>query len=269
MIILLYGSDSYRRQRKLNKIVEEYKQKHSNMSLEGFDLEEDGEFERLKDFAGQMSIFDIKKLAVLKNISEADSDKMKEFLKNYLTSENLTILISENSIPDEFENLLKKALLTEKFDELNVEKLKFFAQKEIQNRGVLISDSALNLLARNFKGDTWGFMNELEKLILWRTNGKMEIDVSDVKNMGDYSYEAPNIFDFINSIARNSSPSQKIVNLEKLLLGQEEPAKVFNFMASSRYLSRDLVKKLADCDVLVKSGKLDYEDVFLDLALNN
>ncbi|MFA5098801.1 MAG: hypothetical protein WC461_01100 [Candidatus Paceibacterota bacterium] len=269
MIILLYGPDSYRRQRKLNKIVEEYKQKHSGMSLENFDLEEEGEFERLKDFAGQMSIFDTKKLAVLKNISEADSDKIKEFLKNYLNSENLTILISENSVPDEFENLLKKAFLTEKFDELNAEKLKFFAQKEIQNRGVLISDPALNLLVRNFKGDTWGFMNELEKLILWRAGNKTEISASDVKNMGDYSYEAPNIFDFINSIARNSSPSQKIVNLEKLLLGQEEPAKVFNFMAASRYLSRDLVKKLADCDVLVKSGKFDYEDVFLDLALDS
>jgi len=48
----------------LNKIVEEYKQKHSNISLERFDLEEEGEFERLKDFASQMSIFGSKKMAV-------------------------------------------------------------------------------------------------------------------------------------------------------------------------------------------------------------
>lgn len=268
MIILLYGLDSYRRQRKLNKIVEEYKQKHSNISLERFSLGEEGEFERLKDFAGQMSIFGINKLAILKNISEVEPEKIKEFLKNYSDSESLTILISEDFVSGEFENLLKKAFLTEKFDELNAEKLKFFAQKEIQNSGVLISDSALNFLAQNFKGDTWSFMNELEKLILLKSQANTEISISDVKNAGDYFYEAPNMFDFINSVVRNLSPKQKIVNLEKLLLGQEEPAKVFNFMASSRYLSKDLVKKLADCDVLAKSGKLDYEDVFLDLALN-
>ncbi len=275
MIIFLYGLDSYRRQRKLNKIVEEYKQKHSDISLGYFDLEEEGEFEKLKDFAGQMSIFDSSKLAVLRNISKAESDKMKEFLKNYFSSENLTILISENSISGEFESLLKKAFLTEKFDELNAEKLKFFAEKEIQNRGVLISDSALDFLVENFRGDIWGFINELEKLILLKsqtiadlTRTNAEINISDVKNAGDYSYEAPNIFDFINSVARDSSPGQKIANLEKLLLRQEDPAKVFNIMASSRYLSKDLVKKLADCDILVKSGKLDYEDVFLSLALD-
>ncbi len=259
----------------MNKIVEEYKQKHSDISLGYFDLEEEGEFEKLKDFAGQMSIFDSSKLAVLRNISKAESDKMKEFLKNYFSSENLTILISENSISGEFESLLKKAFLTEKFDELNAEKLKFFAEKEIQNRGVLISDSALDFLVENFRGDIWGFINELEKLILLKsqtiadlTRTNAEINISDVKNAGDYSYEAPNIFDFINSVARDSSPGQKIANLEKLLLRQEDPAKVFNIMASSRYLSKDLVKKLADCDILVKSGKLDYEDVFLSLALD-
>jgi len=268
MIIFLYGLDSYRRQIKLNKIVEEYRQKHSGISLERFDLKEESEFERLKDFVGQMSIFGSNKLAVLKNIFEAKSEKMKEFLEDYFNSENLTILISENSIPEGFEGLLKKAFLTEKFDELNAEKLKFFAQKEIQNRGISFSPPALNFLAENFRGDTWGFVNELEKLVLWRTQTNAEISVSDVKSAGDYSYEAPNIFDFINSVAKNSSPRQKIANLEKLLLGQEDPAKIFNIMASSRYLPKELVRELADCDVLVKSGKLDYEDIFLSLALN-
>ncbi len=268
MIIFLYGSDSYRRQRKLDKIVNEYKQKHSDISLARFDLEEEGEFEKLKDFTDQMSIFGNKKMAVLKNISETEPKKMKEFLKRRFNLKDLTILISEKAVPREFENIFKKAFLMEKFDELNAEKLKFFGQKEIKNRGVLISSLALDFLAENFKGNTWGFMNELDKLILWKAQTNAEINLSDVKSIGDYSFEAPNIFSFINSIIRNLSLKQKIVNLEKLLLGQEELVKVFNFMASSRYMSKDLVKKIADCDILVKSGKIDYEDVFLDLALN-
>lgn len=268
MIIFLYGPDSYRRQKKLNEIVNEYKQKHSDISLVYFDIEEEGVFEKLKDFTDQMSIFGNKKMAVLKNISKIEHNVIKEFLKQRFDLENLTILISESVVPEGFENLLKKAFLIEKFDELNVEKLKFFGQKELQNRGVLISLPALDFLAQNFKGDTWGFMNELEKLILWKAQKNSEISLLDVKNIGDYSYEAPNIFSFINSVIRNLPLKQKIVNLEKLLLGQEEPMKVFNFMASSRYLSKDLIKKIAECDILVKSGKIDYEDVFLDIALN-
>jgi len=265
MIIFLHGPDSYRRQRKLDTIVEEYKQKHSGMSLGRFDLENEGEFEKFRDFSGQMLIFDNKKLAVLKNISAVDGKKLKEILKNNLNSEVLTILISEDSAAG-FETLLKKAFLSEKFEEFSGEKMKFVIQKEAKAVNVSLSADATDFLAEKFKKDSWGLMNELNKLFLWKGDGA-KIDLADVKKAGDYSGEQPNIFNFINSIARNYSFKQKISDLEKLLIAGEEPAKVFNIMASLRYLPKSLVKKMADCDVAVKSGKLDYEEVFLDLAL--
>ncbi len=61
---------------------------------------------------------------------------------------------------------------------------------------------------------------------------------------------------------------EKIEALEELFFAREEPAKIFNILASRNYLSPEMLKKLADYDVAVKSGKMDYDEVLVDLALS-
>ncbi len=266
MIIFLYGSDSYRRQKKLNKILEEYSHKYSNLSCDYFDLENSDELSRLKEFAAQMLIFDNKKLAVLKNTYEADEEKLKEFFKQYLNSEDFTILISEdNSPPAELKFFLKKSFSTEKFKELEGEDWRFFIQKEVKERKLLLTSAAIKFLADAFVGNGWGLINELDKLVLLSKNSP--IDAKDLKQIGGYQYQSQNIFSFINAVIENWPPSQKIIMLEKLFIGQEEPVKIFNILASLKRLPNKLIQKLADYDVMVKSGKLDYEEILLDLAI--
>jgi DNA polymerase III delta subunit len=280
MLIFLYGPDSYRRQRKLNKIIEEYKRKYSNLSCDYFDLENPEEFFRLKEFSAQLLIFDNKKLAVLKNIYETDSKKLKEFFKPYLDSEDFTILISEeNSPPPEINFLKKKAFSVEKFENLEGDKWRFFIQKEARERNITFTPRALNFLAEIFKGDTWRLINELEKVSLFSPDPvnrdaiasvltNLIIDVKDLEKIGDYHYESPDIFGYINAVCRDWSLSRRIIALEKLFIGQEEPVKIFNILASLKRLPTKLIQKLADYDIMVKSGKIDYEEVLLDLALS-
>ena len=45
MLILLYGSDSYRRQKELNKIVRDFREKHPQAVFERFVFEEEMENE--------------------------------------------------------------------------------------------------------------------------------------------------------------------------------------------------------------------------------
>lgn len=267
MLIFLYGPDSYRRQKKLNKIIEEYRNKYSNLSCDYFDLENLDEFFRLKEFAAQMLIFDNKKLAVLKSIYEIDTSKIQEFLKKYLNSEDFTVLISEEKSPPlELKFLLKKSFSVEEFKELKEENWRFFIRKEAGERKLLLAPQAVNFLAEAFKGDSWGLINELDKLSLLSQKG--QIDTQDLKKIGDYPYQSPNIFTFINAIIRDWSLSQRITTLEKLFIGQEEPVKIFNILASLTQLPQKLIQRLADYDVMVKSGKLDYEEVLVDLALS-
>jgi DNA polymerase III delta subunit len=265
MLIFLYGPDSYRRQKKLNKIVEEYRKKYSGLSCDFFDLENPEEFNELNEFSAQGLLFDAKKLAVLKNIFGTDAKSLKEFFKRYLTSEDFTILISENGAPPkEFDFLIKKAFLVEKFENLEGEKWRFFIQKEAKERKINLAQKAIDFLADAYAGDSWGLIAELEKISLLNSNSF--VDVADLKKIGDYGYESPDIFGFINAVIKKHRASS-IIALEKLFINQEEPVKIFNIFASLNRLSKDLIRELADYDIMVKSGKLDYEEVLLDLAL--
>jgi len=266
MLILLYGKDSYRRQKKLTSIIEEYRKKYSTLSMDYFALENADEFLRFKEFSRQLMIFDNKKMAVLKNASIAEPKELREFLKKYLNDENFTILISEEIIPAELKYLAKKAFLLEKFDPLGGDKWLFFIQKEAKQRNISLTSQAINFLALAFENDGWGLINELNKISL--VNSKAPLDINALRKVSYYNYESPDIFDFINSVTRNFSLSQKIIELEKLFIIDEEPVKIFNIMASLKWLSKNLIKKLADYDVMVKSGKIDYEEVLLDLSLS-
>ena len=64
---------------------------------------------RLKEFSAQMLIFDSKKLAVLRNAFTIELKDLRDFLKKYLNAEELTILISEDTLPEELKSLAKKS----------------------------------------------------------------------------------------------------------------------------------------------------------------
>ena len=271
MIIYLYGHDSYRRQKKLNYYIEEYKKKYSNLSCDFFDLGQE-EFLRLKEFSSQRSLFDNKKMAVLNNIFEIEAEELKDFFKKYLDSEDFTILISEEKLPPkELEFMIKKAFKAEEFPNFEAEKWRFFIQKEAQERKATLTPGAINFLAEVYKNDSWGLVNELEKISLIEPISPISpirlIDVQDLKKIGDYNYESPDIFAFINAVSRNWPLARRIIALEKLFIAQEEPLKIFNIFASLNWLPRQLIKNLADCDIMVKSGKMDYEEVLVDLAI--
>ncbi len=277
MIIYLYGLDSYRRQRKLNVIINEYRHKHSNLSCDFFDLDPSTgsgqeEFLKLKEFSGQRLLFDNKKMAVLNNIFEIETKELKDFFKKYLDSEDFTILISEDKLPPkELEFMIKKAFKVEEFKELKDESWRFFIQKEAKERKAVLTLGAINFLAEVYENDSWGLVNELDKISLIEPISPISpirlIDVQDLKKIGDYNYELPDIFAFINAVSRNWPLARRMNALEKLFISQEEPVKIFNIFASLNRLPRQIIKKLADGDIMVKSGKMDYEEVLIDLAI--
>lgn len=263
MLIYLHGSNSYCRQKKLNYYTEEYRKKYSNLSCDFFDLGNPEEFLRLKEFSGQQSLFDNKKMAVLNNIFEIEAKELKDFFKKYLDVEDFTILISEDKLPPkELEFIIKKAFKVEEFPNLEFEKWRFFIQKEAKERKAVLTPGTVNFLAEVYKNDSWGLVNELDKISLISP-----IDIEDLKKIGDYNYESPDIFAFINAVSRNWPLARRITALEKLFISREEPVKIFNIFASLNRLPRQLIKNLADCDIMVKSGKMDYEEVLVDLAI--
>jgi len=275
MIIFLHGPDSYRRKQKLKEIVAEYKKKHQSIGF--FDLQgknSEAEFNRFYEFCASDSLFDDVKLAVVENLfdyakelSAKEQKNIIEFIKSNLENKNLTILIFEEKLPlKAFDFLLKKPVMAQGFKNLTAGQMEFFIKKEAEKRRIKLSGDAVIFLAHAFSEDVWGLINELEKLSLFDDNN---FNADRLKAIIDYDKPiiGNEFFRRVGDLIFSRFTAEKIVNLE-ILLNREEPAKIFNFLASFSSNPPQTIRRFADYDIAVKSGKMDYEEVLVDFAIN-
>lgn len=247
MIIYLYGPDSYRRQEKLKAILEKYKAKHSALTIERFFLDEEGDFERLKDFARSQSLFDSFKFGIIHaggvELEKDFTDLLKANLETKIT---VLAVIAEVPLPKTFEFLLKKPVLSEKFEPLGEAAVLAFIKNESAGLKLNLSKETMISLLNAHKSDLWGIKNNLEKISL---GGKAE-----------ENSEFSNFFVLLNRFRRGN-----LAALETLL-GNDDPAKVFNIVAAQA--DPYLKIKMADYDAAIKSGKIEYEEALTDLAIS-
>ena len=265
MIISLYGEDSYRLRQKFKIIVDKYREKNGHLNIEKIDVESSDWLASLAAHLRNRSIFSAKKLTILdinfKEIKSSDLKELKEILKNYLENKDEVIIITSSlALPASFNFLLKAPAEYEKFSKLTARLLLSFIKKEAEDRKVQLTDRGVELLAEMFGSDTWAIATELDKLSL--------INQSAVLPKGPkYSY-----YQLINLFKTHRSPFLRLVVLETILSGlKEEPARVFNGLAYGRFFflpTKEWYQKLADYDVQVKSGRLDYEEALVDLAVS-
>ncbi len=256
MIVFLYGPDSYYRGLKQKEIIEQYKKKHSDLALQKFDLETKVDWLKFKDFATAQSLFDSLKMAVVSiDFSELEDEKeFRKILQSQLENKSFYLLIStnENKIKKDFSFLLKKPVISQEFKLLTGVTWKKFIDQELKKKNIPTSNIQ-HLISIIEEGDCFSLINELEKLSL---SDNFKFQISNFKFRNDF-------FGAIQQMARGDFKI-KLFNLE-ILLENEDPAKVFNLLA---YLVRPEEQvKMADYDVAVKSGKMDYPEALLDFIL--
>ncbi|MBI5306043.1 hypothetical protein HZB04_00395 [Candidatus Wolfebacteria bacterium] len=273
MILLLYGPDFYGKRQKIKEITGEYQKKHPFLNVEHFDFDNDSDKElsnilKFKDFFSNQTLFGSVKLAVAENVLQAakENKEIKKILKSNLENKDLVLIICEEKKPiKEFAFLLEKPVRFQEFENLKGGQFEQFIKKEVKARDLEIEDKAVLSMSRIFEGDIWGLVNGLDKLLLLNKKiGLKEfyeiIDCDEKANFSDFFRQVSN-FAFSRTIA------QKIVNLE-ILFETGDPAKIFNFLASFSSNPLDLIRKFADYDVAIKSGKMDYEEALVDLAIS-
>ena len=265
MLIFLYGADSYRRIQKLSEIVEAFRKKQSNLSYERFDLSDEEEFFKFQSFAGNRSIFDPVRLAVLdgfdkQSASSAGIKELKAILKTHFEAKDLVIVINSDKKPAApFNAFLKPPTQVQEFPVLTDAEIASFIKKTAKALGFTIDTQTTHALIQTFGGNSWGIATELEKMTL--ANGQARPALSIHK-------PADNFFPLVNTLKYSRSLRDRLVALEVILSDRkDEPAKVFNMLVY-RLRSQEEADVLADYDVAVKSGKLEYEEVLLDYALS-
>lgn len=259
MIIFLYGSDDYRREAKKREVVAEFEKKRSDLGVGRFDLANTEGFAGFKEFLVSQSLFQPKKLAVLDSAFEVEPKELAGILKNFLDNKDTTVLISEDEKPVKaLEFLRKEPVLTQEFEILKGKEWEKLVLGEIKKREVKISENGIKFLSQVYQGNTWGLVTELEKL---QFLGVKEIHARDLEELG--VEQAPVFWTLIMGFKSRSLP-QKLYALEKVFGSNEQPAKIFNILA---YQLPEKLSDLAEYDLMVKSGKLEYEEALVDLAL--
>ncbi|XOB42056.1 MAG: DNA polymerase III subunit delta [Candidatus Nealsonbacteria bacterium] len=194
MIIFLYGPDTYRSRQKLNEIIEHYKKtSKSGLNLKYFDFKKDS----YQEFKGEfqiISMFQEKKLMVLKN-AFSNSEFKRKFLENskkFRDSKPSTraelgagpvlhrnevsgagdiILFYEEgefSKNDALFNFLKGQAKFQEFKLLGSQRLKNWVKKEFEKYQCQVSDRALGKLIEFIGNDLWQISNEIRKLVCYR-----------------------------------------------------------------------------------------------------
>lgn len=254
MIYFLYGPDSYRRAREEARIIGAYKEKHSALSIGRFDGdEEDGGWDRIKDFIKNNSLFDPYKFAAVSGLKAfADTKENKAWLKGFIDVPDIVLLISADGKPPKaLSFLLEKPVIVYDFPFLIGDALRGFVAGEAKRRGARITEQEQAAIAGLYRNDSWGLVTEL--------------DMRALSSLGRGGAHAP-AKDFIMLIKALAYGSlrEKICAAE-YLLESDDPAKTFNIL--SAFVSGDKKRQMADYDVAVKSGKLDYEAVLVDFAI--
>lgn len=252
MIIYLYGPDAYRRQEKLKWYTDQFKNKFSALTIDHFDLAEESEFDKLKSFSTAQSLFEDSKFGVLENVNEFKPKELENIFKLSIDSKTLTLVIStDKALPKDYKLSGKEGIIMEEFPAPKAEEFSSFIKKEAAKRNLKILPATLSILARNYSGDFYGVITELDKMAL---GGSLE------------SSEEVNFFILVTRLQKAGNVKQVLPALERLLM-ENDSAMLFNFLASRAYGA--VKTKMADYDVAIKSGKLEYEEALLNLAISD
>lgn len=258
MIVFLFGSDSYRITKKKQELVVAYQEKHGGIAHDEFDLaEKEGGF-AFEEFLLTQSMFSSKKLVVVNNIEQAiDTKKIQGLLKKYLVDDNVIIIgISDKKPPAGFAFLIKEPSKSQEFQVLERDKLEMVVQQEGKRKGLVFTQEDVKTLIKNYGSDMWVIMTELEK-------------ISFSREVPSAYTSCTNYFTLTQQFKRGRTYRERIVALERLLSEQkEDPARIFNTIAYKVSTSTQ-AEQYADYDILVKMGQTDYDDILLDIALQD
>jgi len=245
MIIFLYGPDTYRSSQKLKEVIDRYKKIHkSGLNLKYFDFQEDN-FEDLRDAFRSRSMFDEKKLMILKNVlvdSNAE-EKFKDIIKELSDSKDV-ILFYEEEIDEKkpLFKLFKKYAKCQDFKLLEGRTLRNWIKKEFKKYSTEIDEPALSLLLDFVGNDLWRMANEIKKLVNYKN--KKRIQEKDVRDLVKPKIET-DIFKTINAIAAKNK--KKALSLVKKHLQKGDSASyilaMINFQFRSLLIVKDLIEK--------------------------
>ncbi len=250
----VYGDDSYRRNRAVREIVAKYNTKYPDGVVQYVDFADEEALDKLAGLAGATGLFAKNTLVIARSPEEGEK-KLAKLLKEFKTQERVTILvIADKKLPKDFAVLYEEGVGPAKAEFENLEGMELlkFLKADAAEKNLVVSDVQLKAIGEIYTGDTWGAVTEIERVA---SGGAVTVKKT--------------AFDFIGLI-RSIAGSGRVESRLKalfLLFEYDEPAKVFNMVAA--FAAGKEKVRMADYDLLVKGGKLEYEEALLEYVLTS
>ncbi len=246
MLIFLYGQDTYRSRRKLNEIINHYKEIHkSGLSLKCLDGEK-LDYQDFKNETQSVSMFNEKKLVVVEK-ANSNQEFKQDFLKDserFIKTKDIILFYEPGEVPkDEFSKYLEKNSKSQKFHFLDGQKLKNWLKKEIISYGAKIDEEALEELVDFVGNDLWQMENEIKKLVSYKKD-KEKIEAQDIELLVKPKIET-DIFKTIDAMSENKK-SQALILLHKHLAKGDAALyllSMINFQFRNLLEVKDLIEK--------------------------
>ncbi len=222
MIYALYGSDTYRSRKKLNEIVEAYRQKTgADFDFHRLDARE-SDLGGLKGMMGTSSLFTPKKLIVVEYALGGQMELMLPHAKVWQDTKDQHLILRHETLDASAKKQLKTwtpfFTQSQEFEELKGSKREAWIRKEAIERGGFLSDSDVRNIAAK-TSDSWFAVQEIEKIIV---GGKTE-------HHGIFA-KAPTIFDLGDVFFTDKKRALGI--LHYLFAGDEDEFGIFSYLAN-------------------------------------
>jgi DNA polymerase III delta subunit len=243
-------------------------------------LSEDKEgWTRARDFLVQPALFVESKVLVLREAAREEHVAHHELIRREISSPKTFVIISDSEGPTpEFAFLLKESFQTHQFQELGDRDFGQFLLQEARARKLLFDDAAWQYFLRfvlQTKNDTdpkmkkvengerlWRAIMELEKISLLA--GDKRVTLADVTRHLEFTAQK-NFYDLVGIILRGRDKKIRLTALEELLSSDFDPARIFNTLGF--FANGAVAATLAQKDIRVKSGALDYESALLEFVI--
>ncbi|HXF44251.1 MAG TPA: hypothetical protein VNK70_02180 [Candidatus Paceibacterota bacterium] len=268
MIFLLYGEDSFRRTERLKELITPYRAKYSDLDMISLDLEDEPDgWRRVRDFLNQPSMFVDSKVAIVKEATSVREKEWAATLKSFLNVPKTFIFISQREAPvGDFSFLLAPPVKSQQFGSLLLRELEAFIKDKAAKLGLEFSADAFRFLSLYIGSSTEKTAlasYELEKISLM--GFKNPIALEDLKKAvvwqpGTAAYALSAEILAARDFRRRLAP------LEKILLS-EDPYYAFNSLGFQARGAQAAL--LAEYDISVKSGGLEYEEALTDFVVGN
>lgn len=273
MILFLYGPDTYRRTKIMREQYDAQRKKYPHVDVLHVDLGENPEdWEKVRDFCAQPSMFTEKKIVMVRESGALGKDFAKEerewirVLKDVAKDDAILFIISDARAPKKaFQFLCEVSVRCERLEELEGKELQVFLSQEARTHAISFTPEALRFIVRaaaSKEDRSFCIVGWCAQIVC--AGFQSPVGISDVMQfVHDDAREE--VFTCAKEINYARDFSARLIALEKTLLHGVDAAHLFNSLAI--VVRGEDILRLADYDISIKSGGLEYEEALVGFAI--